>query len=98
LSNVSVSKEVISSAFASIKGGLVVSCQVPDGTAIDTPEFIAAQAVTVIQAGAIGIRAQGISNVRAIAKATNLPIIGLVKRYLDSTPVEYSLACRCRYL
>lgn len=87
MSNVSVSKEVISSAFASIKGGLVVSCQVPDGTAIDTPEFIAAQAETVIQAGAIGIRAQGIANVRAIAKATNLPIIGLVKRYLDSTPV-----------
>ena len=78
---------MISSAFIPIKGGLVVSCQVPDGTAIDTPEFIAAQALTVIQAGAIGIRAQGISNVRAIAKATNVPIIGLVKRYLDSTPV-----------
>ncbi len=72
---------------APLKGGLVVSCQVPDGTAIDTPEFIAAQALTVIQAGAIGIRAQGISNVTAISRAAHVPIIGLVKRYLDTTPI-----------
>ena len=65
----------------------MVSCQVPDRTAIDTPEFIAAQALTVIQAGAVGIRAQGIANVAAIAKVTNKPILGLVKRYLDTTPV-----------
>ena len=65
----------------------MVSCQVPDGTAIDTPEFIAAQALTVIQAGAVGIRAQGIANVAAVAKVTDKPILGLVKRYLDTTPV-----------
>ena len=65
----------------------MVSCQVPDGTAIDTPEFIAAQALTVIQAGAVGIRAQGIANVAAISKVTDKPILGLVKRYLDTTPV-----------
>ena len=64
-----------------------MSCQVPDGTAIDTPEFIAAQALTVIQAGAVGIRAQGIANVAAVAKVTDKPILGLVKRYLDTTPV-----------
>ena len=64
-----------------------MSCQVPDGTAIDTPEFIAAQALTVIQAGAVGIRAQGIANVAAISKVTDKPILGLVKRYLDTTPV-----------
>lgn len=65
----------------------MVSCQVPDGTAIDTPEFIAAQALTVIQAGAVGIRAQGIANVAAVAKVTDKPILGLVKRYLNTTPV-----------
>jgi N-acylglucosamine-6-phosphate 2-epimerase len=87
LSNVSVSGDLRTAAFDPLKGGLVVSCQVPDGTPIDTPEFIAAQALTVLQAGAIGIRAQGIANVSAIAKTTNVPIIGLIKRYLDSTPV-----------
>jgi N-acylglucosamine-6-phosphate 2-epimerase len=75
------------STFLPLKGGLVVSCQVPDGTATNTPEFIAAQAQTVIQAGAVGIRAQGLDNVRAVAKVTNVPIIGLVKRYSPSTAV-----------
>ena len=87
LRNVSVSSAQQVSALASVKGGLIVSCQVPDGTAIDTPAFIAAQALTVIQAGAIGIRAQGIANVAAIAKVTDKPILGLVKRYQDTTPI-----------
>jgi putative N-acetylmannosamine-6-phosphate epimerase len=87
LRNVSVSSAQQVSALASVKGGLIVSCQVPDGTAIDTPAFITAQALTVIQAGAVGIRAQGIENVAAIAKVTDLPILGLVKRYLDTTPI-----------
>ena len=85
--NVSVSSQKATSVLAPLKGGLVVSCQVPDGTAIDTPDFIAAQALTVIQAGAIGIRAQGIANVTAVARVAHVPIIGLVKRYLDTTPI-----------
>jgi len=87
LRNVSVSSQKATSVLAPLKGGLVVSCQVPDGTAIDTPDFIAAQALTVIQAGAIGIRAQGIANVTAVARVAHVPIIGLVKRYLDTTPI-----------
>lgn len=74
--------------FAPLKKGLVVSCQVPDGTPIDTPEFIAAQAETVLQAGAVGIRAQGIANVAAIARVVSVPIIGLIKRYSDSTSIH----------
>jgi N-acylglucosamine-6-phosphate 2-epimerase len=70
-----------------VKNGLIVSCQVPDDTAINTPEFIAAQALTVLQAGAVGIRAQGIRNVEAISKLTKVPIIGLIKRYDNSSPV-----------
>ncbi len=87
LSNVSISNQPLISDLARLKGGLVVSCQVPDGVAIDTPEFIAAQADTVVEAGAIGIRARGIENVAAISKRTTVPIIGLVKRYLASTPI-----------
>ena len=59
----------------------------PDDTAINTPEFIAAQAQTVLQAGAAAIRAQGIKNVEAISKITSVPIIGLVKRYDEASPV-----------
>lgn len=70
-----------------MRSGLIVSCQVPAGTAIDKPEFIAAQALTVLQAGAIGIRAEGLANVAAVASVTDAPIIGLVKRHTDSTPI-----------
>jgi N-acylglucosamine-6-phosphate 2-epimerase len=75
------------SALKPLKNGLVVSCQVPDETAINTPEFIAAQALTVLKAGASAIRAQGVLNVRAIALATDVPVIGLVKRFDVSSPV-----------
>lgn len=70
-----------------LMNGLIVSCQVPDDTAINTPEFIAAQALTVLQAGAVGIRAQGIKNIEAIAKVTTSPLIGLIKRYDESSAV-----------
>lgn len=87
LSNVSISNQPLISDLGRLKGGLVVSCQVPDGVAIDTPDFIAAQAETVVEAGAIGIRARGVENVAAISKRTSVPIIGLVKRYLTSSPI-----------
>jgi len=87
LDNVSVSKSLGLDQFTALKGGLVVSCQVPTGTAIDTPAFISAQAQTVVQAGAVGIRAQGVENVRAVKKLVDVPVIGLVKRYLDTSPI-----------
>ncbi len=88
LSNVFVSREEKTEAFAPLKKGLVVSCQAPEGTPIDTPNFIVAQALTVVLAGAVGIRAQGIANVTALAASTKVPIIGLVKRYSDRTPIH----------
>ena len=87
LSNVFVSREQKIESFAPLKRGLVVSCQVPDGTPIDTPDFIAAQAKTVLLAGAVGIRAQGIKNVAAVAGVVDVPLIGLVKRYTDESPI-----------
>lgn len=87
LSNSSVSSHTAAAPFSVLENGLIVSCQVPDDTAINTPTFIAAQALTVIQAGAIAIRAQGVSNVQAISKVVSVPIIGLVKRFDDSCPV-----------
>lgn len=88
MSNVFVSRELKIKPFAPLKKGLIVSCQVPDGTPIDTPEFIAAQAETVLQAGAVGIRAQGFTNVAAVARSVSVPIIGLIKRYSDSTQIH----------
>ena len=88
MKNISTSAAVPLSSFMSIRRGLVVSCQVPDGTPIDTPEFLAAQAQTVVQAGAAGIRAQGISNVTAVVKAVGVPVIGLVKHYSNDIRIH----------
>lgn len=74
--------------FAPLNRGLVVSCQVPEGTPIDRPEFISAQAETVILAGAVGIRVQGLANVKAVANAVSVPIIGLIKRSTNETPIH----------
>lgn len=70
-----------------LKSGLIVSCQATSGTPLDTPEFITAQSLTVLQAGAIGIRAQSLRNISAIAKVTNCPLIGLVKRVEKESPI-----------
>ena len=70
-----------------IKGGLIVSCQAPAGTAIDTPEFIRAQALTVEAAGAAAIRAEGLQNIRAVTSAVSIPVIGLIKSYDASSDV-----------
>ena len=63
----------------SLRTGLVISCQASAGTAMARPDFIAAQAQTVEQAGAIAIRAEGIENIRAVLAAVSVPVIGLIK-------------------
>ena len=70
-----------------LKGGLVVSCQATEGTPMDTPEFIAAQAMTVELAGAKAIRAQGINNVARVVNSVKVPVIGLVKSFTTDSDV-----------
>lgn len=69
------------SIWQSFHSGLIVSCQVTPGTAIDVPAFICAQALTVEAAGALAIRAEGIANVTEVSAAMKVPVIGLVKAY-----------------
>ena len=62
---------------------IIVSCQGPPGTSLDDPYVMVAMARAAEQAGAIGIRAQGEADIRAIRRATALPIIGLLKREIE---------------
>ncbi len=83
-----LSKELkITRVFERFRGGLVVSCQASEGTPMNTPEFIAAQAMTVESAGAKAIRAQGIGNVERVVQSVNVPVIGLVKSYTSDSDV-----------
>lgn len=64
--------------------GLIVSCQAEEGSPFNAPQFIAAFARAAEQGGAAGVRVRGPENVKAVAAATDLPIIGLTKGAFES--------------
>ncbi len=63
-----------------LKGGMIVSCQSEgDDPFNEDPEYMALFARAAEMGGAIGIRTQGIEKLKAIKRATKLPVIGLLK-------------------
>ncbi|MBA1158761.1 putative N-acetylmannosamine-6-phosphate 2-epimerase [Microvirga mediterraneensis] len=71
-----------------LKGGLVVSCQPVPGGPFDDSGSVVRFALAAQDAGARGLRIEGVANVAAVAAACSIPIIGLVKRDLAETPVR----------
>ncbi len=63
-----------------IEGGLIVSCQATPGTPLDGPNYMAAMAESAQLGGAVGIRANGKDDIRAIKQRVSLPVIGILKR------------------
>jgi N-acylglucosamine-6-phosphate 2-epimerase len=63
-----------------LRGGLIVSVQAWRGSAIDDPAFIAAMAQAAQEGGAVGVRVEGVADLRAVRVRVRLPIIGLIKR------------------
>ncbi len=62
-----------------LRGGLVVSCQAYPGEAMRDPRTMAQVAQAVVEGGAVGVRVQGVDDVRATAEAVSVPVIGLWK-------------------
>lgn len=71
-----------------LRGSLIASCQPVPGGAFDAPEYVAAFARAVGDGGARGLRIEGLANLRAAARASALPIIGLIKRDLADSAVR----------
>ncbi|WP_259343692.1 N-acetylmannosamine-6-phosphate 2-epimerase [Oceanobacillus picturae] len=63
-----------------LKGGLVVSCQALEHEPLHGNGHMAAMALAAKQGGAVGIRANGPSDIRQIKKKVDLPIIGIWKK------------------
>jgi N-acetylmannosamine-6-phosphate 2-epimerase / N-acetylmannosamine kinase len=71
-----------------LRDGLIVSCQPVPGGPMDRPETVAAFALAALAGGAVGVRIEGLANVRAVRAVTPAPIIGLIKRDLSGSPVR----------
>lgn len=72
----------LESILSTIRGGLLVSCQSAEGEPFHHPESMARFATSAIAGGAVGIRANGAQDIRAIRAATAAPIIGIDKRMM----------------
>ncbi|XEC97382.1 N-acetylmannosamine-6-phosphate 2-epimerase [Paenibacillus tarimensis] len=70
-----------------INKGLVVSCQAMPDEPLYGSELMAAMAQAAEQGGAVGIRANGILDIAAIRKATDLPMIGIIKRNIAGSSI-----------
>lgn len=71
-----------------IQNGLIASCQPVDDGPMDSPEIVAAMAAACVAGGAVGLRIEGIENLKAARQVVNVPIVGIVKRDLADSPVR----------
>jgi N-acetylmannosamine-6-phosphate 2-epimerase/N-acetylmannosamine kinase len=71
-----------------IKKSLIVSCQPVPGGPTDTAEFVIGFARAAVDAGAKALRIESVGYVKAVRPAVTVPIIGIVKRDLDDSPVR----------
>ncbi len=76
------------SALDKLRGALVVSCQPVDDGPMDVPKIVAAMAMAAHAGGAAGFRIEGLKNLAAVRPVTELPIIGIVKHDLTTSPVR----------
>lgn len=90
-----------------IKGKLIVSCQALPNEPLHSSFIMGRMALAAKQAGAAGIRAQGVEDIQEIMSVVDCPVIGIIKRdYPDSdvyiTPtkkeVEELLATNCQMI
>ncbi|CUH95068.1 hypothetical protein P22_1137 [Propionispora sp. 2/2-37] len=71
----------------SMKGGLIVSCQVQKDDPIYTEDMVVKMAEAAQWAGAVGIRANTPEQIKAIKGKVDLPLIGLYKIWREDTDV-----------
>jgi N-acylglucosamine-6-phosphate 2-epimerase len=74
-----------------LRGRLIVSCQAYPGEPLRDPETMARIAQSAVIGGASAIRAQGLDDIRAIARSITVPQIGLWKVGADGVFITPTL-------
>ena len=64
-----------------LRGGLIVSCQAGEDSALHGPAFMGAMAQEAEKGGAAGLRVDGAPDIHAARHMTQLPIIGINKQH-----------------
>lgn len=71
---------------ASLQDKLIVSCQALPDDPLDDTDTLRRIAISVLRGGAGGLRANGSACIAAFRRETNLPIIGILKRFENGAP------------
>jgi N-acetylmannosamine-6-phosphate 2-epimerase/N-acetylmannosamine kinase len=71
-----------------IRNSLIVSCQPVPGGPMDSADFVVGFAKAALAAGARALRIESVAYLKAARPAVGTPIIGIVKRDLDNSPVR----------
>lgn len=75
------------SFFQQVKGRLIVSCQALPDEPLHSSFIMGRMARAAKEGGAAAIRAQSSADITEIQQVTGLPVIGLVKRNYDDSPI-----------
>ncbi|ALF54808.1 acetylmannosamine-6-phosphate 2-epimerase [Nostoc piscinale CENA21] len=70
-----------------LKNGLIVSCQAPVDSPLYEPTIIAAMAQAAVNNGAVGVRIDTPTHIRAVRERVQVPIIGLWKQVIPKYDV-----------
>lgn len=72
------------SVLEKLKGGIIISCQAYPGDAMYGSHIMAAFAKASFESGAVGIRANGVDDIKAIKETVPIPVIGIYKETIPN--------------